>query len=278
MAEGHTIHALARRFAAAFLGSRPVASSPTGALTELAASIDRREVTSVEAYGKNLLVDVDGPVLHVHLGMFGVFHVIRHRRKRRLGDAPDLPVKGAVRLRLVNTTHVGDLHAPMVCELLDAAGAAALMARLGPDPLRADADPTPFLDAVAASDRTIAELLMDQSVLAGVGNVYRSELLFRARLDPYTPGRLLSRDRIEGLWDDLAAIMPWGVESGRILTTASDLDRAAASLADAGTVPRLRPTYAVYLRAGRPCPECGAPIQSRKLAGRTLYWCPRCQA
>ena len=92
------------------------------------------------------------------------------------------------------------------------------MERLGPDPLRADADPGRAWRRIQRSDRAIGDLIMDQEVLAGVGNVYRAEVLFRHRIDPLRPGRSLRRSQWQAVWDDLVELLAEGVRTGRIDT------------------------------------------------------------
>ncbi len=118
---------------------------------------------------------------------------------------------------------------------------------------------------------------MDQSVIAGIGNVYRAELLHRAGLDPFIAGHNLDRASFERLWADTVALMAVGADANRIYTTSVDLDWARGLLEQGQTPPRRRPTYAVYLRTGRPCPRCGQPVQSQLLSGRRLFWCAGCQ-
>jgi formamidopyrimidine-DNA glycosylase len=149
------------------------------------------------------------------------------------------------------------------------------MARLGPDPLRADADPGLAWRRVARSPRPIGDLLMDQAVLAGVGNVYRAEVLFRHRIHPLRPGRTLRSGQFHGLWEDLVELMGAGVVSGRIDTVRPEHTPEAM-----GRLPRVDDhggEVYVYRRTGMPCHVCGATIRTDVLAGRNVFWCPRCQ-
>jgi endonuclease-8 len=114
---------------------------------------------------------------------------------------------------------------------------------------------------------------MDQSVVAGVGNVYRAELLFRHRIDPFRPGTSVRAGRWQAMWDDLVSLMADGVRSGRIDTVRPD-HLTDAERADLG--PRRGHSY-VYRRAGEPCRVCGGRVRTRELQGRNLYWCPKCQ-
>ena len=278
MPEGHTIHALARRLDAAYVDSVVAATSPQDRFTAGAELLDGSVWQGAEAYGKHLLIHLDlprelaGTRLHVHLGLFGRFSVRQHRRTAR--PAPDdLPVRGQVRLRLVNDSHVGDLRGPTACAFIDPDEVAALVGRLGPDPLREDADPEAAWRTISRSRRVIGALLMDQSVIAGVGNVYRAEVLHRAHLDPFTPGRDVPREVYDALWADLVRLMAVGVEVGSIVTREDDLER---TLHWEGRG-RFRASYEVYRRAGRECRRCGERIVAAQLVARTVTWCPGCQ-
>lgn len=277
MAEGHTIHNLARRLAPV-QGSYVRALSPAGTAVDLASLFDGSIAGPAVAHGKHLFWSFEtAPTLHLHLGMFGRVQVRLHRRKPSDGQPPtDLPVAGNVRLRFVDTLRKVDIKAPTICEALDADEVAMVRAKLGPDPVLGGPAPKRALDSIHRSRRTLAELLMDQSVIAGVGNVYRAEVLHRLRLDPFIPGREVTPEVFALVWDELVQLMPYGVDSGRILTTDDDLERWRSQL-DGPRKPRPTPHYAAYLRTGRPCPRCGHPIAARDLSGRRLYWCPRCQ-
>ncbi|HTY73569.1 MAG TPA: DNA-formamidopyrimidine glycosylase family protein, partial [Actinomycetes bacterium] len=213
MPEGHTIRRLALEHARVFAGEPLRVSSPQGRFAG-AQLVDGRELRGTDAYGKHLFyVFADDRLVHVHLGLYGSF---------TLGPLPAPQPRGLVRMRLVGQTHWADLRGPGACEVVDPAQAAALTARLGPDPLRADGDPERAWARLHRSRQPVAGLLMEQTVLAGVGNVYRAEVLFRARLDPFTPGREVARERWEALWADLVRLMRAGVRTGRIVTTAPE--------------------------------------------------------
>lgn len=264
MPEGHTIHRLAREQRAMFAGTVVRASSPQGRFADGAALIDGRVLVRTEAYGKHLLHRYEGaPALHVHLGLYGKFAA-------GLGEPPE--AKGALRLRLQNDTAWTDLRGATACELLEPAEIAALFARLGPDPLRRDGRPQRAYDRLSRSRVSIAALLMDQTVLAGVGNVYRAELLFRHRLDPFRPGLLISEQLWMAMWTDLVTLMRAGVRTGQIVTV-----RPADRPRRRGPLTRAEAVY-VYRHAGEPCRICGTEIRTMVLVGRNLFWCPHCQA
>jgi endonuclease VIII len=276
MPEGHTIHALARRLDRAFAQDVVRAESPQGRFDAEAALIDGTTYERAEALGKHLAIHFEGErVVHVHLGLFGKLGVRRHGRSTRLDDL-EVPVEGQVRLRLLGPSHVADLRGATTCELLTPQGWAAKAARVGADPLRRRSVPAATVDRILASRRPVGQLIMDQSLIAGVGNVYRAELLHRLRLDPYQPGRALTDGVVRRLWEELVRLMPLGVETGRILVDDDDVRGARRLLAE-GRSGRIRPTYAVYRRHGLPCPRCGVPVARAELAGRNLFWCPGCQ-
>ena len=212
MPEGHTLHRLARDLDAAFGGRRVAVSSPQGRFADSAALVDGTVVHRAEAAGKHLFVELgDEHVLHVHLGLIGTFDV--H------ADAGHLPLPvGQVRLRLASVDEDGaayaDLRGAIVCELVTPERRAEVIARLGPDPLRPDAEPARAWARISRSQRPVGDLLIDQEVVAGVGNVYRAELLFRHRMHPLRPGRTLRVGQWRAMWDDLVVLMGEGVRTG----------------------------------------------------------------
>jgi endonuclease-8 len=263
MPEGHTIHRLARRHKR-LLGGQPVtASSPQGRFAAEAALLDGQALESTDAWGKHLFHRYTGPLwLHVHLGLYGKF-------ADGLQPAPE--PRGALRLRLQSAERWLDLRGPIACELVDPARKAEITAALGPDPLRPTGDPDAAYRRIARSRVGLAALLMDQSVVAGIGNVYRAEILFRHRLPPSLPGRELDPVVWADLWGDLEILMRAGVRSGRIVTTRpEDRDRPSGRA-------RQEDAHYVYRRTGLPCRVCGTPIAQTLLLTRNLFWCPRCQ-
>jgi endonuclease VIII len=213
-------------------------------------------------------VEFDGDdLVHVHLGLYGRFDV-----EPRDGDGVPEAV-GQVRLRLVGPRAYADLRGATACELITPEEREALLSRLGPDPLRPDADPDRAWQRIRRSRAPVGGLLMDQSVLAGIGNVYRAELLYRHNVDPFRPGTSLRPSRWQAMWDDLVELMADGVRTGRIDTVRAD-DLTESELAETGE--RRGRSY-VYRRAGEPCRVCGGRVRTKELQGRNLYWCPRCQ-
>lgn len=267
MPEGHTIHRLAARHRDLFAGHPVAASSPQGRFAAGAADLTGRTLIETEAVGKHLLHHYSGGrVLHIHLGLYGRF-------TDGAGAVPE--PAGLIRLRLAGGGHWLDLRGPAACELLDPAQVDALRARLGADPLRDDADPGRAYARVASSTRPIFALLMDQSVVAGSGLIYTTEVLFRAGVAPTTPGRLVTPEQWQEIWDDLCALMKEGVATGRIDTV--HVAHTPEAMRRAPRVDRHGGEVYVYRRSAQPCLVCGTSVARGDLAGRNLYWCPTCQ-
>jgi endonuclease-8 len=189
-------------------------------------------------------------------------------------DFPPEPI-GAVRVRLLTDTAVADLRGPTACEVITPEQVELQLAKLGPDPQVDDSKAAEerFVNVVRKKPTAIGLLLMDQSVVSGIGNVYRAELLFRARLNPHTPGKLVPEETVRELWHDWAHLLAIGVETGQMLTM-DDLDPEAMRKALAHRDDR----HWVYHRTGLPCRVCGTNIVMEEAAGRKLYWCPMDQA
>lgn len=187
---------------------------------------------------------------------------------------PPEPI-GAVRVRLLTDATCADLRGPTACDVLTAEEVQAVIDKLGPDPLLDDSQAAEdrFTATVLKKPTPICLLLMDQSVVAGIGNVYRAELLFRARLNPHVPGRELSEGTVRELWRDWAKLLAIGVETGQMMTmdglSPEAYNGAMASRAD---------RHWVYHRTGDPCRVCATPIVMEEIGARKLYWCLKCQA
>ena len=269
MPEGHTLHRLAGELTAVFGGSRVRVGSPQGRFADSAAQLDGALLVDADAWGKQLFIRFEGErFVHVHLGLYGTFDV--H------GDVEEIPLPiGQVRLRLARPGAYADLRGATTCALVTGAERAAVVAKAGPDPLRSDADPERAWARISRSSAPIGTLLMDQGVLAGVGNVYRAEVLFRHRIHPLRPGRTLRRTQWGAIWDDLVVLMGEGVLTGRIDTVRPEHTPEAM-----GRPPRVDDhggEVYVYRRTGQPCHVCQGAVRTEVLGGRNLFWCPRCQ-
>lgn len=185
------------------------------------------------------------------------------------------PIVGQVRLRLMTDITAADLRGPTACVLQTPEEMLATVAKLGPDPLVGDPvqNEERFVRAVRKTQTVIALLLMDQSVVSGIGNVYRAELLYRHRLNPHTPGKNVPEEIVRAIWHDWVRLLAIGVETGQMMTmddlSPEDYRAAMASRDD---------RHWVYHRAGLPCRVCGTEIALEEIGARKLYWCPRCQA
>lgn len=274
MPEGHTLFRLARRQQAAFAGREVHVTSPQGRFARGAEVVDGRVLDEVTSYGKHLFARFGADTVHVHLGLYGKY-------TSGIGEPP--APRGALRMRWEGPGPDGigvwtDLRGATACELLHDHEVAGILDRLGPDPLRVRRGAAGAGDAerafvrISRSRTAIGALLMDQSVVAGIGNVYRAEVLFRQQISPFRPGRALAPQDWEPLWDDVVTMMRAGVRAGRIVTTRPE-DRSRRS----GRVARDDAHY-VYRRADRPCRACGTAVRTGVMVGRNLFWCPSCQA
>jgi endonuclease VIII len=252
VAEGDTILRLARRFEGTIVGETVAAAAPNP--RGRAAGIERldgRWLEGVEARGKHLLLDFGDLSLHSHLGMSGGWHLYRQgarwRRPRSSawavlsGGGWDAVQFGGPTLRVMPTAR---LHRD------------PQLARLGPDILAERFDEEAAAAAMRADPtRTLGDALLDQHLVAGIGNIFKSEACFAARVDPWRPVGDLSDDELRSVLAATRALMREAVESGRH-------------------------PHNVYRRREGACPRCRGPISSRGQgdANRTTYWCPRCQA
>jgi endonuclease-8 len=243
MPEGHLLHRAAREQSAVLAGSPVAVSSPQGRLD--VAALDGRVLERVEAYGKHLLDRFEGDLaVHVHLGMRGLF--LRY-------DDPAVPPRAGTRLRLAGRAAF-DLIAPTTCEVLDPAGVAAVLAKLGPDPLRPDADEHEAVRRLRASRLPLAAALLDQGVWAGIGNAWRAELLYLERLAPGLPCGRLDEDAARALWHRAGLLLALGRDAGQVVSDPDAPDERW-----------------VYKR--ETCRGCGAPVAVEQVGGRTSYRC-----
>jgi endonuclease VIII len=259
--EGHTIHRLARDHARWFGGEPVRVSSPQGRFADAARLLDGAVLTGTDAVGKHLFHRYEhGAIVHVHLGLFGRF--LHH-------PTPPPEPRDTVRYRVIGSERTADLVGATACELLDLDGVDRIAARLGPDPLRRDADPDRAFAALQRRSVPIGRALLDQAVVAGVGNVYRAELLFVHGLHPLVPARTVTAERWAAMWDTLVTWMRSGVRMRRIVTVDPDEVGTARS--------RIRRGAATYVYRQEVCRRCGTPVRRWDLAGRWAYACETCQ-
>ncbi|MEA2622834.1 MAG: endonuclease [Chloroflexota bacterium] len=278
MPEGDTLHRTATVLRDVLAG-RPVLAArgrPDGAA--LGRTVGSR-VERVESQGKHLLIGFDnGLTLHTHLRMHGSWH--RYRSGERWQRSPSravavIEVPGAVAVCF---------DAPTV-ELLDTRALALHpgLAALGPDLVAPEPDLAAAVARLSTPERasmTVGEALLDQRALAGLGNVYRSELLFIERVDPFLPMERVSAEVVERLVATGARLLKANINDPSRITVPDALGAQPGAMGTVGPRgPRSR--LWVYGRAGRPCRRCGTPIRSMMLGSelpRRVYWCPICQA
>lgn len=289
MPEGHVIHRLADEFTRIFGTHRLHITSPQGRFATEAELVDGSRLERAEAFGKHLFLHFDAAsdehIIYIHLGLIG--HLRFEDREK---------VWGQIRLRIETldddgssgssssenagsedvTNLAANLRGPQWCRLITDEEYAIAVGKIGEDPIRDDANPRQVWAKVQRSKRSIGSLLMDQKLFAGVGNIYRAEVLFRHQQSPFTPGNAIDRSVFFAMWEDLVALMRQGVVDGEINTVRAEhtpevMHRPARDDEHGGEV------Y-VYRRAGDDCYVCGSDIAMKAYEGRNLFWCPTCQA
>ena len=257
MPEGHTLFRLAGRCGTRSPGRSCAPPAPRAGSRSPPRCSTAPGLVDARSFGKHLFVEFDGSrFVHVHLGLYGKF---------LLHPAPAPAPVGQVRLRLVGASTYADLRGATACELVTPASARPCSTGSGRTRSTRRRSPSRAWERIRRSRAPIGGLLMDQSVLAGVGNVYRAEVLFRHRMHPLRPGRTLRSGQWRAIWDDLVELMADGVVTGRIETLRPE-DRE-----------RHDGRNYVYRRTGEPCLVCGSAVRTAELQGRNLFWCPRCQ-
>jgi len=308
MPEGHSVHRIANQFTRHFVGKRCAVSSPQGRFAAGAEQLDGKTLIASRAVGKQLFLEFEDDLfLRVHLGLYGAWdfagvistaealsddddreeslasigapRLARYRMAEQektedpIEAFPPDPV-GQVRVRLLTEDTVADLRGPTACVVEDAAGVQRALDKLGPDPVNDDGPEAEkvFVANVRKRNVAIGQLLMDQSVVSGIGNIYRAELLFRQRIDPYKVGKKITVKQAKALWADWSKLLHDGVRDGLMLTmdglSPADHKKALRSRKD---------RHWVYHRQGEPCRVCGTEIRMADMAGRKLYWCPKDQ-
>lgn len=266
MPEGHTIHRAARLQSERLVGPPLSVWSPQGRFADGASQLDGGRLEAVTAHGKHLFYRWDdGAVLHVHLGLFGRF--------RLYGSEPPDPTAGT-RLAMSSAANTLYLSGPNACDVIGEAKAASIVERLGPDPLsdHGTGAVTRIGRSLSRRSAPISAALMDQTVVAGIGNVYRSEVLFLAGIHPLRISSEVSEGDVDRLWDIARRSLRRGERSGRIVT----VEPGDLGLERVRDIPREERLY-VYKRTGLPCRRCGTSILDGIVGGRKAWWCPVCQ-
>ncbi|RYZ07437.1 MAG: Fpg/Nei family DNA glycosylase [Myxococcales bacterium] len=253
MPEGHTLHRLARDLNKDLMGKTLEVSSPQGRFVD-AASLDGASLRRAFAIGKHLFLELDRALVHVHLGLFGKM------KRKKLG----LPPRASARLRLVSSESAWELTGPTCCECQTPTAFEALKARLGADPLGDSARPRALGERLRRSRRPIGALLLDQSFFAGIGNVYRAEILFLAKINPEAPGSALTPAHVNLLWRLAKELLKRGEEHNRIVTVK-------------GAGGRAKRAEALYCYKRSTCRICESTIARSMTGGRAMFHCPGCQ-
>lgn len=272
MPEGHTVHRIARDHSNAFAGQQMIVTSPQGRFGDESKKLSGRHLIGTEAFGKHLIYlwgtkskpggDRNKPasIMHVHLGLYGKF---------RWHKNPAPEPRGAVRVRMIGSEKAFDLNGPNTCKLLTNADFTTLQNRIGPDPLRADADPELAWNKIHKSRRAIGGLLLDQSVIAGIGNIYRAEILFLLNVHPELKGAELTRSQFDDIWSLSVKLLNIGLKYNRIITVdRSDVDKPLSRLTRGERL-------LVYKKAR--CSRCGDRVRCWEVAARKMYACETCQ-
>jgi len=259
MPEGHIAHFEVREQTPHLVGSPVRVSSPNRRFETGAAALDGATVKSLQAHGKHVFYDFDARrVLHIHLGMHGSF--ARH------GGAPrGARSRNAAWLRVASPSLTVDLRNPKVCELVDVVARDRIIAALGPDPILVDTPPG-GLAAIREVKKPVGAVIVDQSVIAGIGNVYRAEILYACAIHPNREASSLTDDDLRNIWAGAVRMLRAGVaDGGRIRTVDRRRDFT------------VRDSRTCYVYGQRFCARCGSLIHRWTLAGQLAYACEACQ-
>lgn len=268
MRRGLAEHVEGRMLAGVELRGHRVARRHVAGPEDLAARLAGRRVAAVRRRGKYLWWDLEnGLGLLLHLGMSGQLLVEspdapdeKHLHARfRFGD-------GGSELRFVDQRTFGGL----ALSDLDPTGVPRTIAHIAPDPLESAYDQRAVVRRVKAKDSAVKRVLLDQSVVSGIGNIYADEALWRARVHGERPASSLTKPVIAAVLDHAAAVMRAALDQGGTSFDALYVNVNGAS----GYFDR---SLAAYGQAGRPCPRCGTPIRREQFMNRSSFSCPRCQ-
>ncbi len=266
MPEGHVTHRNARMQSELLgIGTPLRVNSPQGRFADGAAILDGQALEPIEAYGKHMFYHWNnGTVLHIHLGLIGKFQL-------HPGDGP-APTE-TTRLAMTGGDGTVFLTGPMICDVITPDEEAAVVAKLGPDPLRSARGGNEFARRLVKKKIPVGAALLDQSVLAGIGNVFRAELLFLTGIHPNTPSSALTTAQAQALWKQTVSELRIAEDLGDIIT----VNPRHVGAKSRKTLNRDTGVY-VYKRDGMPCRICETEIVLEEVAGRKMRHCPQCQA
>jgi formamidopyrimidine-DNA glycosylase len=255
-------HLIGRRFTALRVSAKALRRRWAPSWT---AKVLRRRVRAIGRRGKWILIDLEGPWLVVHLGMSGQFTLVPATTPRENHTHLVFTLDaGRHELRFRDIRRFGSVTYYMDRQALDAHFVAN---RLGPEPF--DVDAVSWRARLKATRRNLKAVLLDQTVVAGVGNIYADEALFEARLFPDQPAANLAARQAEALRRAMVSVLTRAIE-GRGSTIRN-------YVGGSGLSGRFQEEHAAYGRTGAPCLRCRSPIVRIVLAGRATHYCPRCQ-
>jgi formamidopyrimidine-DNA glycosylase len=231
---------------------------------QLPASVAGQRITGVGRRAKYLLLGLESGTLIVHLGMSGNLRVVQAQEPRRAHDHFDVVLDSGKALRFNDPRRFGSL----IFTRADPARH-PLLARLAPEPFDAAFDAAYLWRVTRRRRVAVKQLLMNSHLVVGVGNIYASEALFRARLAPGKRAGTISRTEAAQLVRAVRAVLAQAIRAGG--TTLRDYVGAD------GVPGYFRQRLYVYERAGKPCRRCGTPVRSRTQGQRSTYYCPSCQ-
>lgn len=264
MPEGHTIHRLARDLSRDLRGHVVHTDRRQDRFADGARHLDGRTLLRTSANGKHLFLhwaesdERAAEILHIHLGLFGKF-------RRHIDPLPE--PSDALRVRLLGPDAAWDLTGAITCRLRGPDVLDEVARTLGPDPLRRGADADEFVRRVRRSQKPIGALLLDQAVIAGIGNVYRAEILHLTGINPATAGSALSEEQVREIWEMTVEQLRLGVRRDRIITVPLQ-GRRMTSMTRGNSV---------FVYKQTDCRTCGSPVEHSDIGGRNMFACPRCQ-
>lgn len=261
MPEGHSVFIHARDHQKLLAGKRVRVSSPQGRFHD-AHRVDGKTLKRVWPLGKHLFYDFGKDrTVHVHLGRLGRF---RERPIKSGAAVPD--ASPATRMRIVSRDHVIDLSGPTACHIISDEQVEDLRSRIGPDLLDPKAKAADVWKSIKHRATPIGALLMDQSLMSGLGNIFRAEILYARKIHPSTPTRDLTSNDFAALWREGVRQMKIAVKVGKIVTVPlKSLGKPVEKLTR-------DERFNVYRR--KTCHSCGGPVKAVTLAGRACYFCP----
>lgn len=235
-----------------------------GVAADLPRRVAGQTVRRLARRGKYLLLECDAGALLLHLGMSGSLRVLPAAQPAGKHDHFDLLLDDGHVVRLTDPRRFG-----AVLWVTGDPAAHPLLAGLGPEPFSAAFDAGWLLEHSRGRSVAVKQALMDSRLVAGIGNIYASEALFRAGIDPRTPAGRIGPARYRRLAEAVREVLREAIQAG-----GSSLRNFVNSAGEAG---HFQIRWQVYGRAGEPCPRCGRPIRSLRQGQRATFYCPRCQ-